>query len=80
MEKKPYEAPKLTKLDLSDPRVKEFDKIETGRLSDPEMILRVKRRVGPSMWIAVLPVLEATQAVLKQGLDKPDPLAPRGKK
>lgn len=41
-------------------------------LVSPELVLRVKRRVGPSLWPAVMPVLKATMDALKT-LGRPDP-------
>jgi len=65
-------SPKKAKAAAVPPRT-----LDMAMLSDPEVILRVKRRVGPLLWGAVKIVLEETRRVLEAGLDKPDPLAPK---
>jgi hypothetical protein len=54
--------PKVTTLDLA-------------LLADPEFILRVKRRVGPSLWEVVASVLACVKHAAQTPLDQPDPLA-----
>jgi hypothetical protein len=44
-------------------------------LKDPELRIRVKRRVGPMLWGAVSTILDVTLDVLKK-LNEPDPMAP----
>lgn len=51
---------------------------DTKLLKDPEVILRVKRRVGPMLWSGVSTVLESLQDVLERSAPPaPDRLAPK---
>jgi hypothetical protein len=52
--------------------------VDVSILRDPELIVRVKRRVGPTIWHIVAVVLASTKSVLEEGLDKPDRFAPGG--
>jgi hypothetical protein len=46
-------------------------------LKDPEIIVRVKRRVGPMNWHIVSLVLNSLQDVLERALPPaPDPMSP----
>ena len=51
-------------------------KLTDADLLSPQLILRVKRRVGPSMWSVVEPVLTALVDALQVPLDMPDPRDP----
>jgi hypothetical protein len=50
--------------------------VTTDVLTSPEVILRVKRRVGPAFWGPVAIVLQCARDALEEGLDKPDRWAP----
>lgn len=51
---------------------------EPSILDDPEIIRRVKRRVGPMDWHTVAPVLASLKDVLERCVPPvPDPYAPK---
>ena len=49
----------------------------TDILTDPELIVRVKRRVGPALWEPVAIVLQCARDALEEGLNEPDRWAPK---